>query len=108
MSNINDVADFLKVLGLSTTRIPTFQEYKKSYREQIKKHPHPDHGGDTGEFQTITEAATHVFEYITKHQHDKTRTDSDSDKNLLRAFKLSSNVVYHKGSIVFDIDGSAA
>ena len=83
MSDINDVADFLKVLGLSTTRIPTFQEYKKSYREQIKKHPHPDHGGDTGEFQTITEAATHVFEYITKHQHEKTRTDSDSDKNLL-------------------------
>ena len=29
-------------------------------------------------------------------------------KNLLRAFELSSNVVYHKGSIVFDIDGTAA
>ena len=108
MPDTTEVADFLKVLSLNPTRLPTFQEYKKAYREQIKKHPHPDHGGDTLEFQTITEAATHVFEFITKHQNEQKRTDSDSDKNLLRAFELSSNVVYHKGSIVFDIDGTAA
>lgn len=108
MSDINTVADFLKVLGLSPTRIPTFQEYKKAYREQIKLHPHPDHGGDTAEFQVITEAATNVFEYITKHQHEQTRADSDADKDLLKTFETTSNAVYHKGSIVFDIDGSTA
>ena len=68
----------------------------------------PDHGGDTQVFQTITEAATFVFEYITKHQHTQKRADSDSVKNLLRAFEISSIVVYHKEAIVFDIEGSTA
>ena len=49
-----------------------------------------------------------MFEYISSHQQEQKRANSDSDKNLLQAFKISSNVVYQKGSIVFDIDGSAA
>ena len=108
MSDISDVAEFLRVLGLNPSRIPTLQEYKRAYREQIRQHPHPDHGGDTHKFQIVTEAATKVFEYISSHQQEQKRANSDSDKNLLRAFEISSNVVYHKGSIVFDIDGSAA
>ena len=55
-----------------------------------------------------TEAATNVFEYITKHQHEQTRADSDADKDLLKTFETTSNAIYHKGSIVFDIDGSSA
>lgn len=108
MGDISSISKFLKVLGLSPTRMPTFQEYKKAYREQIKIHPHPDHGGDTAEFQVITEAATHVFEYITQHQHEQTRGDTEADKDLLNAFEKTNNVTYHKGSIVFDIEGSTA
>ena len=61
------------------------QEYKKAYRDQIRLHPHPDHGGKTDKFQEITQAATNVFRFMTKHQDKQTRTDTDADKELLKA-----------------------
>ena len=102
MSDISEIENFLILLELNPTRIPTVQEYKKAFREKLKLHP--DLGGDTAEFQEITEAARAVFEYITNHQKEQKRAESDGDKDLMRAFEHSNNVTYNKGSIVFDID----
>ena len=62
MSDTTQIKDYLRVLNLNTTRVPTFKEYKKAYRELLKLHP--DLGGDTPKFQEITQAAREVFDYM--------------------------------------------
>ena len=104
--NLDTIKDFLARLDLSTSRIPTVAEYKKAYREKLKKHP--DKGGDTTVFQGITEAAMAVWKYMVEHQDQQHRAESDKDSTLLRTFESSNNVNYNKGSVVFDIEGGKA
>ena len=61
MSETTQIKDYLRVLNLNTTWVPTFKEYKKAYRELLKLHH--DLGGDTPKFQEITQAAREVFDY---------------------------------------------
>ena len=105
MSSITDIKEHLEVLNLNSTRMPTMKEYKKAYRELMKLHP--DLGGETTRFQEITLAARMIFEFITKHQGEQTRTDSD-DADLLKAFEASNNVNYNSVNIVFNIDPVAS
>ena len=100
MSDLSQIEHHLKTLNLSTTRIPSFKEYKKAYRNLLKLHP--DLGGDTKQFQEITLAAREVFDYLRTHQTD-CKSECESDSDLLRAFESSNNVNYNTGNIVFDI-----
>ena len=104
--NLDTIKEFLARLELNPNRIPTMSEYKKAYREQLKKHP--DKGGDTTVFQGITEAAMAVWKYMTEYQDLQTRAESDKDSALLKSFESSNNVNYNKGNVVFDIEGSKA
>ena len=103
---LSEIKDFLKVLDLPEGKLPTVAEYKRAFR--VKLLNHPDKGGDTAEFQKITEAARIVFKYITDHPDQQTRTETDYNKDLLRAFGVSNNVDYNVGSVVFNIEGSQA
>ena len=86
--------------------MPTIMnEYKKAYRDLMRLHP--DLGGDTTRFQKIILAARTIFEFITKHQAEQTRDNTD-DKDLLKAFEASNNVSYNIGNIVFGIDPGEA
>ena len=102
MAHLTDIKEHLKVLNLSTTCAPTMKEYKQAYRELMKLHP--DLGGDTAKFQEITLAARTVFEYITTHQGEHARPESDDDANLIKAFEASNKVDYNNGNVVFGID----
>lgn len=104
MPNISDIKIYLEVLDLDTSRMPTMKEYKQAYRLLLRLHP--DLGGDTTRFQEITLAAREVFQFITKHQDEKTKPDSGSDSDLLKAFEATNNVSYNTGNIVFGIDPS--
>ena len=106
MPGLDTIRDFLIRLDLNPGRLPTMAEYKKAYRIKLKNHP--DKGGDTSVFQGITEAALAVFQFMTDHQDKQTRPESDKDSALLRNFEQSNNVSYHKGNVVFDIDGAKA
>ena len=106
MPNISEIKEYLEVLNLNTTCMPTMKEYKKAYRELMRLHP--DLGGDTTRFQEITQAARQVFEFITKHQNEQTRPDNDIDADLLKAFEATNNVSYNSGNIVFGIDPTEA
>ena len=102
MTHLTDIKEHLEVLNLSTTCAPTMKEYKQAYRELMKLHP--DLGGDTARFQEITLAARMVFEYITTHQGEQARPESDDDDNLIKAFEASNKVDYNNGNVVFGID----
>ena len=106
MSHISDIKEYLEVLNLNTTTMPTLKEYKKAYRELMRLHP--ELGGDTTRFQEITQAAREVFAFITKHQNEQTRSDTEPDVDLLRAFEATNNVSYNTGNIVFGIDPTEA
>ena len=99
--DLSGINVFLIVLGLLTTRLPTLAEYKKAYRSKLIHHP--DKGGDEELFKTVTEAAHHVFNFITEHQEQQTRSANSTDKGLLRAFETSNNVKYNQGNVVFNI-----
>ena len=105
MANISEIKDHLEVLNLSSSRMPTMKEYKRAYRDLMRLHP--DLGGDTTKFQEITLAARTIFEFITKHQAEQTRDNTD-DNDLLKAFEASNNVSYNNGNIVFGIDPGEA
>ena len=102
--DLTELKKYLLVLDLSPTRVPTMQEYKKAYREKLKLHP--DWGGETGPFQAITEAALYVFQYITSHNDQQPRKNSEKDIMLIKTFESENNVVYHTGSVVFEIKQS--
>ena len=105
---LESIQGYLTVLGLSTNKVPTLAEYKKAYRGKLVHHP--DKGGDGELFKSITEAAHHVFSFITDNhnQHNKPESESETDKGLIRAFESSNNVKYSTGNVVFNIDTSKA
>ena len=104
MTDLSQIEVHLKVLKLSTTRIPSLKEFKRAYRNLLKLHP--DHGGDTQIFQEITLAAREVFEFLRTHPKEGSKSESDNDSELLRAFEGSNTVNYNKGNIVFEINST--
>ena len=106
MIDLTPIKVFLTVLGLAISKLPTLAEYKRAYRVLLLNHP--DRGGDEEVFKKITEAARHVFQFITKHQEHQTRNESAHNKDLLHAFQESTNVSYNDGNIVFPIEAAQA
>ena len=104
--DISGIMGYLQVLGLNPSRMPTLKEYKKAFREKLQLHP--DLGGDTSQFQEITEAARNIFDFISSHAHQQHRKETENDKDLLKTFESTNNVTYHPGNIVFNIDGAKA
>ena len=97
-----NIAMFLKVLGLNVNKLPTLSEYEAAYRSKLKLHP--DRGGDNKVFQEITEAARIVFEYLAENQTAQQRKEKEVDEELLKWLKDSTKVRYSPGNVVFDID----
>ena len=55
IGNIHGLENALRVLWLTTTKLPTAQELKRNYKDSAKK-AHPDKGGTDEEFQQVSEA----------------------------------------------------
>ena len=96
MIDLTPIKAFLNGLGLSVAKLPTLAEYKRAYRVLLLNNSHPDRGGDEKVFKKITEAARHVFQFITEHQEHQRRTESIHNKDLLDAFQVSTNVTFNE------------
>ena len=105
-ADLSELKKFLPKLDLNPNRIPTVQEYKKAYREKLKLHP--DLGGDTAAFQEITEAALFIWQFITRHNEQQTRKNTEKDSELIKVFEAENNVTYNQGSVVFEIKAADA
>ena len=98
---LQDLEEYLEVLGLPSNRVPSLLNYKKAYRKLLVNHP--DKGGETLTFQKQTEAARNVFEYMTEHPEEVPGTEKHEEKEHLKMFEAKNNIKYNKESVVFDI-----
>ena len=100
---LEDIVEYLSVLGLDTTKAPTMSEYREAYKKHFHLHPdkHPGKAdAETTEvFQKITEAAHEVLEFLTAKGENQPESIEKTD--VLSRFVRTNKVVYNKNCVTF-------
>ena len=75
--SLSEISEFLKTLGLPTTKIPTVSEVRTKYRALLILHPDRAGAASTDDFQKITEAVRNILDFILNHRE----TESEGEKS---------------------------
>ena len=100
--SLKDIEEYLTVLGLDTTVVPTLAEYREAYKKHFHLHPDKnlENTKETTElFQKITEAAQEVFQFLTANGDNLTESDEKTD--ILSRFVKTNRVVYNSQCVTF-------
>ena len=104
MEKISEITDFLTILGLPTTKLPTVQEVRKKYKALLIYHPDRAGPATTAEFQKITEAVRNILDTLQKcprqSGEDETPTESEDDSGLLSAMEEAGGMRKNKDDSV--------
>ena len=116
--NFSSLKRSLTVLGIDVSDVrekcPNYTVVRRAYRRLLMSHP--DKGGNTLEFQRITEAFTDITDYMRNNPEnieDQEASDikeEEEDTKLRKIFENSNNVKYNKnvtatsgGNITFEM-----
>ena len=100
-TKLQTIVKFLSVLRLETDRVPTLSEYRTAFKNLLTLHPDKAGNDTTGEFQAITEAARHVFEFLT--QNTDLQPEEIDEEDILGWFVKTYGVVYNSNCVCFDL-----
>lgn len=109
--DLQGLAEYLRVLKLPETKVPTVEETRNAYKALLVNHPdkNPEKTEEsTKVFQTIQEAYRITSLYIADHcDHQEATagsTNKDDDQALLEMLEGSKRLKYNKDSVTFLID----
>lgn len=105
MADVNSIASYLKVLGLSTTKLPTVEKVRSAFRKQaLERHPDKIGVGSTAAFQELNEACARVIDFLAQRPSFEESTSNQDDINLLNMFKSADDIKFNLASVTIIID----
>ena len=111
--NLQGLAEYLQLLGLPDTKIPTLEETRRAYKALLKNHPDKNLDSideSTKAFQSIQEAYRIVSFFLADYCNHKDVSSGSShqeeDELLLNMLASKNRLKFNKDSVTFVLDNN--